>query len=84
MDKSQLLEDMLAILQEHGIEVRSESMGGSGGGLCSFAGKQVYFVDTDAPEMETNAITARTVGEIVDIEEIYLRPQVRELIEHSA
>lgn len=83
MDKSQLLEDMLAILQGHGIEVRSESMGGGGGGLCAFGGKQVYFVDTDAPEVETNAITARTVGEIVDIEEIYLRPQVRELIEHS-
>ena len=83
MDKTQLLEDMLAVLIGEGIEIRTESLGGSGGGLCKFGGKRVYFVDTDASEIETAAITARTVGEMVNIESIYLRPQVREMIENS-
>ena len=82
MDKSQLLEDMLAVLRGHGIEVRAESMGGGGGGMCFFSGKRVFFVDTDAPTIETNAITARSIRDTVDIEEIYLRPQVRDLIEN--
>ena len=81
MDEQTILDELLALLKENGIKVRSEPMGGSGGGLCTVKGQSVLFVDTDSSPAETANVCAEAVAKLVNIETVYLRPEVRRYIE---
>ena len=80
MDDSLILEELLTVLEQNGVSIRREEMGGGGGGLCEISGKQVCFVDNDANSSQNASICARAVEKVVDIENVYLRPAVREFI----
>ena len=81
MDEQTILGELLTLLKDNGIKVRNEPMGGSGGGLCTIKGQSVLFVDTESSTAETATICAETVAKLVNIETIYLRPEVRQYIE---
>ena len=81
MNKQMMLEDLLALLEAEGVNIRKEPLGGSGGGVCMIKGKKLFFVDTQAPLAETAALCADAVSKAVDIENIYVRQEVREFIE---
>ncbi len=84
MNEQRILDELLEILEANGITIRNEPLGGSGGGLCTVKSKHIFFVDTDAPAAEVAALCAAAVAKIVDIEKVYLKPQVRQFIEaHS-
>jgi len=75
------LEEVLAAAEQCGIEVRRANLGGEGGGLCVIKGKQVLFVDTMA-DLETRfARTVEALATLEEIDQIYLRPEVREAID---
>ena len=82
MNQQSILEELLALLQANGIAIRHESLGGSGGGLCTVKGRNIFFVDTQAQSAEVAAICAEAISKIVDIEKIYITPQVRQFIEN--
>ena len=84
MNKQQILEELLALLEGQGVEVRNEPLGGGGGGLCSVKGKKIFFLDTQATTAETAHLCAKAVADIVDISGVYVKPQVRDFIEDSA
>ena len=77
-----ILEELLAILEANGISVRSEPLGGSGGGLCTIKKQKIFFLDTQASSAEMAPICAQAVAQTVDIEKIYIKPEVREFIEN--
>ena len=78
------MEELLALLEANDVTIRNEPLGGSGGGLCTMKGKHILFVDTEAPSVVTAAICAEALPKIADIEQIFIRPQVRQFIEdHS-
>lgn len=81
MNKQQILEQLLALLEENNVSIRSESLGGNGGGLCNIKGKKIFFVDTQAPAAETSALCVEAVLDVIDIEKIFIKPQIRQLIE---
>ena len=81
MNDQQILEELLELLENNGTEVRREPLGGGRGGLCTIKGKQLFFVDTEAPLLEVLPLCAEAVAELVDIERIYVRPEVRQLIQ---
>ena len=81
MNEQRILEELLALLEANGVAVRSEPLGGSGGGLCSVKGEKLFFVDTQATSAEMAAICAEAVAKVVDIEGIFIRPEIREFIE---
>ncbi len=81
MDEQAILDELLALLKENGVKVRSEPMGGSGGGVCLIKGQNVLFIDTESSTAETATICAEAVAKVVNIETIYLRPEVRQYIE---
>ena len=84
MDDLVLLEELVFILEKNGVRIRREAMGGNGGGLCVISAKQVCFVDTEAGTLNNAARCAEAVNNIIDIENIYVRPVVREfLAEHK-
>ncbi|KPK36287.1 MAG: hypothetical protein AMJ65_16375 [Phycisphaerae bacterium SG8_4] len=84
MNEQQILEELLALLETNKVTIRKEPLGGSGGGLCTVKGRRVLFVDTEAPSIVTAAICAQSLPKVADIEQIYIKPQVRQFIaDHS-
>ena len=81
MDTREITEDLVALLEQYGVEIRREAMGGGGGGLCVIKGKKIFFVDTECPIAEMTAICSRAVNELLDIDSVYIRPQVRQVLE---
>ena len=81
MNNQVILDQLLELLQARGIQIRTEPLGGSGGGLCRLRGEEVFFVDTDAATGEVAELCAQAVGRLVDIDDIYLRPQLRQFVE---
>jgi len=81
MNEQRILEELLAMLEGNGITVRTEALGGNGGGLCTVKGRKIFFVDTQAPSAESAAICAEAFSTVVDIEGIYIKPEVREFVE---
>jgi hypothetical protein len=84
MNEQQILEELLALLESNGVIIRNEPLGGSGGGLCTIKGRQILFVDTQAPSIVMAAVCAEAVPKVADIEQIYIKPQVRQFIENHS
>jgi hypothetical protein len=84
MNEQMILQELLVLVEANGIAIRNEPLGGSGGGLCTIKGERIFFVDTQAPSVTVAAMCAEAVMKVVDIEQIYIKPQVRQFIEaHS-
>jgi len=81
MNSQEILGQLLTLLEQSGIELRTEPLGGAGGGLCSVKGKNIFFLDTQAPTAESASACAQAVGRLVDIESVYIRPEIRQYIE---
>ena len=81
MNEQRISEELLALLEQNGVAIRNEPLGGSGGGLCTVKGQSIFFVDTQASYAEVAALCAEAVSKVVDTDNIYIRPQVRQFIE---
>lgn len=81
MDDRDILETLLDLLGNCRVEIRKVPLDGQGGGMCRLRGKVVFFADTDASVGETTALAAQAVRQNMDVEGVYLRPQIREIIE---
>lgn len=81
MEEETVLDELLALLEQNGVSIRTEPMGGGGGGLCKMKDKQVFFVDAEAATADMVAVCAEAVRETVDVEKIYIRPQIRAFLE---
>ena len=84
MNTQTITEELLRLLEGEGVALRREAMGGSGGGLCVFRDKKVYFFDTDAGAYEAACVCAKAVFQVIgDLENVYLKPAVREFIDRN-
>jgi len=81
MNEQRILEELLTLLEANDVVIRREPLGGGGGGLCTIKDQQIFFADTQAPSAEVAALCAQAVLKIVDIETVYIRPEVRKFIE---
>jgi len=81
MNDQRILEELLALLEANGVAIRTEPLGGNGGGLCTVKSRQTFFVDTQAPATDTASLCADALPKVTDIESIYIRPEVRRFIE---
>jgi hypothetical protein len=84
MNEQRILDELLALLEANDVKIRSEPLGGRGGGLATMKGDSIFFVDTEAASAEVAALCAEAVVKVVDIETVYLRPEVRQFIESHA
>ncbi len=81
MNEQEILDELLGLLEGSGVAIRREAMGGGGGGLCAVKGSHLFFLDTEAPAAESAPVCAQAVAQLVDIENIYLKPEIREFVE---
>ncbi|MCF7972198.1 MAG: hypothetical protein K9N55_00115 [Phycisphaerae bacterium] len=86
MNQQQILEELVSILETHGIQVRQESLSGQPGGLCTVRGRPIVFLDSCACAQDNADACAEAVSRVINIEELYIKPQVRQYIEihHAA
>ena len=84
MNEQAILEELIALLETNNVKIRNEPLGGSGGGLCSIKGEQIFFIDTQAPTADVAALCAEAVKRVVDIEKVFIKPQVRQFIENHS
>jgi len=84
MTEQRILEELLALLEANGVTIRNEPLGGSGGGLCTVKGERIFFVDTQAASADSAAICAEAVSKLLDIEKLYIKPEVRQFIENHS
>jgi hypothetical protein len=82
MNEQRILEELLELLKANGVAIRREPLGGSGGGVCTVKGQTIFFLDTQAPSAEVAVLCAEAVHKVVDVEKIYIKPEVRQLIEN--
>jgi hypothetical protein len=84
MNEQRILEQLLTLLEANGVTIRSDPLGGSGGGLCTIRGQQFFFVDTQASSADMAAVCAEVVAKVLDIEKIYIKPEIRQFIENRS
>ena len=84
MNEQSILDELLAILEANGVTIRNEPLGGSGGGLCTIKGERIFFADTQASSIVSATICAEAVSKVVDVEQIYIKPQIRQFIENNS
>jgi len=81
MDEQRILEELLGLLEAGNVKIRREPLGGGGGGFCTVKGEPTLFLDTEASAGESAAVCAEAVLKTVDIDSIYIRPEVRRFLE---
>jgi hypothetical protein len=84
MNEQRILEELLAMLEAKGVTIRHEPLAGAAGGLCTIKGKHIFFADTQSPSADVAAVAAEAVRKVVDIEAIYIRPEIRQFIESNS
>lgn len=84
MNEQRIVEDLLALLEAKNVKIRREPLGGRGGGLAAMKGESLFFLDTEATSADVAALCAEAVLKLVDIETVYLRPEVRLFLESHA
>ena len=82
MEEQRILEELLELLEANDVKIREEPLGGSGGGLCLIKGENLFFRDTQATSFLSATLCAKAIVKVVDIEQIYIRPEIREFIEN--
>lgn len=83
MNEQRILEELVMLLESNGVTIRREPLAGGAGGLCTVRGKHIFFLDTQASSVEVASAAAEAVAKLIDIESIYLRPEIRQFIESN-
>ena len=81
MNEQRILEELVALLEANGVTIRHEPLAGAAGGLCTIKGCHIFFVDTESSSADIAAVAAEAVQKVVNIETVYLRPEIRQFIE---
>lgn len=79
MTDQELLEALEDVARRLGVRVRRESFRGEGG-LCTVHGETMIILNKSRTPAEQADLLAVSLGQL-DLEELYLAPQVREAIE---
>jgi hypothetical protein len=66
MNEQGILEQLLKLLESNGVTIRSEPLGGSGGGLCTIKGQNFFFLDTQASSADSAAACAETAAKVIE------------------
>lgn len=82
--ESTAFDEMLDVARRIGISVRHVRLGGNGGGLAQFKNKRQLFIDQDAAAMDQLEQTARALSKLDELQTIFIRPDVRKLIDECS
>jgi len=75
------MSELLDLAERLQIEVRRVCLQGRGAGLCTLHGRKVLFIDSDASFADQIDQTAAAIASIGPFDDLYLLPQLRQLID---
>lgn len=81
MTMGSAFDEMIELARRLGVSVRHARLGGNGGGLASVKGHRQLFVDLDADPEDQIEQTARALAAAGGLDGMFVRPDVRELID---
>ena len=81
MDEHHILKMLVDLLEANSIKIRKEPLEDSPGGLCRIGKERILFLDSRAQLDEQAETCAAALAEVIDIDNIYLLPDVREFVE---
>ncbi len=84
MELHNRLDTLLNLARELEIDIRSESLGGEGGGMCVLRGRRVLFVDTSADIETRYEKTVAAMSALPELDGRYVPPEVREDLDRLA
>lgn len=83
MDLQSKLDELLRLAEEIGLAIRTEPLGGEGGGFCVVKGERRLFVDAMA-DLETRyERTLEAMSLLPELDKRYLPPEVRDDIDRQ-
>jgi hypothetical protein len=82
MDERHILKTLIDLLEANRIKIRKEPLEDSPGGLCRIGKERILFLDSRALPANQAEVCAVALVEVVDINNIYIRPDVREFVEN--
>lgn len=77
-----ILEELIALLEGHGIKTRIEHLDDGSGGFCKIQGETVVFLNKDNSSIKQATVCAEALVQVVDINTFYIRPEIRQFIEN--
>ncbi len=85
MDEYEKLRLLLDLAKSLGLAVRPgpSSDGAGGGSLVRLRGQEILFLDNRSSVTDRLAVTAQALSGRPELEEMYLSPEIRELLEAS-
>jgi hypothetical protein len=78
---SSVFDELIELATRLGITVRHAHLGGEGGGLAQVRNARQLFIDLDADPADQLERTARALADVPELSGLYLRPDVRRLLE---
>ena len=81
MDEQKILKTLVDLLEANRVKVRKELLEDGSGGLCRIGKERILFLDSRALPSDQAETCAAAFAEVVDLDNIYLLPEVREFIE---
>ena len=82
MDERHILKILIDLLEANRIKIRRELLEEGPGGLCRIGKERILFLDSRAQPEDQAEACAAALAEVVDIDNIYLLPEVREFVEN--
>jgi hypothetical protein len=76
-------DELLDLARRLNVTVRHARLGGTGGGLAKIRGTRQLFIDVDAPPEDQLEQTVRALAGLEEIDAVFMRPDVRELIDEA-
>ena len=76
-------DELLDLARRMGVTVRHARLGGTGGGLARIRGTRQLFIDLDAGPADQLEQTVRALAGVEEIDAVFVRPDVRELIDEA-
>ena len=81
MNSQDLLDQLVELVGQLDIEVRRADLGGAGGSLVTLRGREVLFVDTSADPDDQLQRLAPDVARLPALENVFIIPELRQLLE---
>jgi hypothetical protein len=82
MDERHILKTLIDLLEANRIKIRRELLEDGSGGLCRIGKERILFLDSRAQPEDHAEACAAALAEVVDINNIYLLPDIREFVEN--
>lgn len=75
--------ELIEVAQRIGISVRHAKLGGTGGGMAKVKGTRQLFIDLDAMPEDQLEQTLHALAGLKEIDTVFVRPDVRKLLDDA-